>query len=108
VGSPQHRQLPRVTANLFPRDPTTEEAGSAGSADSGSSVRRGGHHPNTAAATTAVIQMLWRGINPYDHGEVSGFAAQAGRIMVSSQRTVANAHVAAQQLQLKASESTSL
>jgi hypothetical protein len=57
---------------------------------------------NTAAATTAVIQMLWRGINPYDHGEVSGFAAQAGRIMVSSQRTVANAHVAAQQLQLKA------
>jgi hypothetical protein len=45
---------------------------------------------------------LWRGINPYDHGEVAGFAAQAGRIMVSSQRTVANAHVAAQQLQLKA------
>jgi hypothetical protein len=57
---------------------------------------------STAAATTAVIQMLWRGINPYSHGEVSGFAAQAGRIMVSSQRTVANAHVAAQQLQLKA------
>lgn len=57
---------------------------------------------HTGAATTALIQVLWRQINPYDKGEVADFATQAGRIIVSSQRTVANAHVAAQQLQLKA------
>lgn len=57
---------------------------------------------HTGAATTAVIQVLWRRINPYDKGEVADFAAQAGRIIVSSQRTVANAHVAAQQIQLQA------
>lgn len=57
---------------------------------------------HTGASTTALIQVLWRQINPYDKGEVAEFAAQAGRIIVSSQRTVANAHAAAQQLQLQA------
>lgn len=55
-----------------------------------------------SVATTAVIQALWRQVNPYDKQEVADFAAQAGSIIVSSQRTVANAHVAAQQLQLRA------
>jgi hypothetical protein len=56
----------------------------------------------TAAVTTNVIQALWRRVNPYNKREVAQFAKQAGQIMVSSQRTVANAHAAAQQLQLQA------
>jgi hypothetical protein len=56
----------------------------------------------TAAATTALIGALWPQVNPYNKTEVARFTEQAGRILISSQRTVANAHTAAQQLQLRA------
>lgn len=77
------------------RDPLVAQAASA--ALGAAAITAG-----TGAATTALLQVLWRQINPYDKGEVAGFAAQAGHIIVSSQRTVANAHAAAQQLQLQA------
>jgi hypothetical protein len=56
----------------------------------------------TSAATTKVITALWRRVNPYDHKQVDAFKAQAGRIVVSSQRTVAAAHTASQLMQLRA------
>lgn len=54
------------------------------------------------AATTQVIQALWQRINPYNPKQVRDFVAQAGRIIVSSQKTVGTAHIAAQQVQLRA------
>lgn len=56
----------------------------------------------TADATAAVIAVLWRQVDPYNPGEVAEFAQQAGQLLVSSQRIVANAHTAAQLLQLQA------
>jgi hypothetical protein len=56
----------------------------------------------TSFATTQVIQALWRQINPYDKRAVADFVRQAGQLMVSSQRSVATAHAAAQQVQLRA------
>lgn len=52
--------------------------------------------------TTDIIKRLFAAINPYSAKEVAEFAKQAGRIIVGSQRTVANAHTAAQLLQLRA------
>lgn len=56
----------------------------------------------TSAATTAVIRALWLRVDPYNPKQVGQFAKQAGRLLISSQRTVANAHTAAQQVQLRA------
>jgi hypothetical protein len=52
--------------------------------------------------TAQLIANLFLRINPYSAKEVRDFAKQAGRIIVGSQRTVANAHTAAQLLQLRA------
>lgn len=52
--------------------------------------------------TTGIIHGLWRQINPYSPKEVRDFAQQAGRLVISAQRTVANVHTAAQLLQLRA------
>lgn len=52
--------------------------------------------------TTALITALYARMNPYSAKEVRDFAKQAGRIIIGSQRTVANAHTAAQLLQLRA------
>lgn len=57
---------------------------------------------NVSAATTQMIVALWRRINPYDHKQVDAFKAQAGRIIVSSQKTVAATHTGAQLMQLRA------
>lgn len=56
----------------------------------------------TSAATTNAIQALWRRVNPYDHKAVAEFARRAGQLMVSSQKSVATAHAASQQVQLRA------
>lgn len=56
----------------------------------------------TSFATTQVIQALWRQINPYDKRQVADFVRQAGQLVVSSQKSVATAHAAAQQVQLRA------
>jgi hypothetical protein len=57
---------------------------------------------NVSQTTADVILALWRRVNPYDHKQVDGFKAQAGRIIVSSQKTVATAHIASQLMQLRA------
>lgn len=56
----------------------------------------------TSAATANAIQALWRRVNPYDHKAVAEFARKAGQLMVSSQKSVATAHAASQQVQLRA------
>lgn len=56
----------------------------------------------TSAATNTAIWGLWRRVNPYDHKAVAEFARKAGQLMVSSQKTVATAHAASQQVQLRA------
>lgn len=56
----------------------------------------------TANVTTNAIQALWAAVNPYNAAEVAAFAQQAGQILVTSQRTVANTHIAAQLLALRA------
>lgn len=55
-----------------------------------------------SAATTSVIKALWAQVNPYDPQSVTEFARQAGQLVVSSQKTVATAHAAGQQVQLQA------
>lgn len=55
-----------------------------------------------AQATTGAIQALWATVNPYNAVEVAAFAKQAGQLLIASQRTVSNAHVAAQLLALRA------
>lgn len=55
-----------------------------------------------ALTTAGMIAALFAGINPYSPKEVADFAARAGQIIIGSQRTVANAHTAAQQLALRA------
>lgn len=57
---------------------------------------------NISSATTQIITALWRRINPYDHKQVDAFKAQAGRIIISSQKSVATAHTASQLMQLRA------
>jgi hypothetical protein len=52
--------------------------------------------------TTQLIIALFTRMNPYSAKEVAEFTKQAGRIIIGSQRTVANAHTAAQLLQLRA------
>ncbi|MDP7729503.1 hypothetical protein [Mycobacterium sp. TY813] len=56
----------------------------------------------TSAATATAIWGLWRRLNPYDHRAVADFARQAGQLMVASQKSVATAHAASQQVQLRA------
>lgn len=59
----------------------------------------------TQAAKTAATNMitaLWRQVNPYDRHQLREFAVQAGRIIVSSQRTVATSATASQLIQLRA------
>lgn len=56
----------------------------------------------TSDATTRAIWALWRQLNPYDKRAVKDFIRLAGQLMVSSQKSVATAHVAAQQVQLQA------
>lgn len=53
-------------------------------------------------STAQIIANLFSVINPYSVKEVAGFAKQAGQIIIGSQRTVANAHIAAQLIQLRA------
>lgn len=53
-------------------------------------------------ATTAAITALWRQVDPYKPAQVAQFAAQAGRLIVNSQKTVANIAVASQLTQLRA------
>lgn len=55
-----------------------------------------------SAITAAAIASLFAAIDPYSNREVRDFAARAGRIIIGSQRTVANAHTAAQLLALRA------
>lgn len=57
---------------------------------------------NVSSATTQIITALWRLVNPYDQKQVEAFKAQAGRIIVSSQKAVATAHTASQLMQLRA------
>ncbi|OCB15087.1 hypothetical protein [Mycobacterium intracellulare] len=56
----------------------------------------------TSDATTRAIRALWRQVNPYDKRAVAEFARLAGQLLVSSQKSVATAHAAAQQVQLQA------
>ncbi|MDM3894758.1 hypothetical protein [Mycobacterium intracellulare] len=56
----------------------------------------------TSDATTRAIRALWRQVNPYDKRAVADFARLAGQLLVSSQKSVATAHAAAQQVQLQA------
>jgi hypothetical protein len=53
-------------------------------------------------ATTRAVWALWQRLNPYDQQAVAGFRRLAGQLVVSSQKTVATAHAAAQQVQLQA------
>lgn len=53
-------------------------------------------------ATARMIQAEWRQVNPYSASEVRAFARKVGQLVVASQRTVATAHTAAQQVQLQA------
>jgi hypothetical protein len=57
---------------------------------------------NVSAATAQIITALWQLVDPYDDQQVDKFKAQAGRILISSQKTVANAHAGAQLMQLRA------
>lgn len=57
---------------------------------------------NVSEATTRVIVGLWRQVNPYDVESVRNFVEQAGKIIVSSQRSVGSAATAAQLMQLRA------
>lgn len=52
--------------------------------------------------TTGLITRLFSTVNPYSAQEVREFSRRAGQIIVGSQKTVANAHTAAQLLQLRA------
>jgi hypothetical protein len=52
--------------------------------------------------TTAMIQALWRQVNPYDAAAVANFRKAAGRIIVGSQKTVATTATNGQLMQLKA------
>lgn len=56
----------------------------------------------TSDATTKAIWALWRRVNPYDKQSVADFVRLAGILVVSSQKSVATAHAAAQQVQLRA------
>ncbi|OCB57647.1 hypothetical protein A5677_16920 [Mycobacterium malmoense] len=56
----------------------------------------------TSEATTQAIWALWRRVNPYDKNAVAEFIKLAGQLVVSSQKSVATAHAAAQQVQLRA------
>lgn len=53
-------------------------------------------------ATARMIQAEWRLINPYNAVEVREFSRRVGQLVIASQRTVATAHTAAQQVQLQA------
>src|SRR5690349_7735024 len=55
-----------------------------------------------STATAAMIQALWSEVDPYDGKQVSAFATQAGQLIINSQKTVATAAAASQQLQLRA------
>lgn len=57
---------------------------------------------NVSAATTRMITALWLRINPYNPRQVADFAAQAGQLIVASQRSVATSAAAAQLMQLRA------
>lgn len=57
---------------------------------------------NISDTTTRVITALWRTVDAYDPKQVDDFKAKAGQIIVSSQRSVATAHTAAQLMQLRA------
>lgn len=56
----------------------------------------------TSSATASAVRGLWRRVNPYDKRAVAEFARLAGQILVASQKTVATAHAASQQVQLRA------
>ncbi|MGV0042028.1 VG15 protein [Mycobacterium colombiense] len=56
----------------------------------------------TSDAATRAIWALWRQVNPYDKRALADFVRLAGQLLVSSQKSVATAHAAAQQVQLRA------
>lgn len=57
---------------------------------------------NVSDATTRIIAALWASVNPYDDKSVADFVAQAGKIIVGSQKSVATAATAGQLMQLRA------
>lgn len=57
---------------------------------------------SASAAAARIIMGLWQAAAPGDTRHAAGFAAQAGRIIVTAQRSVAAATTASQLLQLRA------